>query len=139
LFLNTNKLIKNEQELIPVIDPMRKDVHTILIIDDELEVCILVGNFLTKKNKHTAHSTTLKEGIEKFKELKPDLIILDHNLPDGYGINSIPLFKELDQSIKVVIISAMSDLKKQAIEKGADYFIEKPISFSALNLILLNH
>ncbi len=139
MLFNINKSIEKKRESILVTEPMKKHVHTILIIDDELEVCILVGNFLNKKNKQTAHSTTLKEGIEKFRELKPDLLILDHNLPDGYGINSIPLFKELDQSIKVVIISAMSDLKKQAIEKGADYFIEKPISFSALNLILLNH
>ncbi|MCW3086184.1 MAG: response regulator [Bacteroidetes bacterium] len=139
MLFNITKSIEKRLESIPAADLMKKNVHTILIIDDELEVCILVENFLNKKNKQAAHSTTLKDGIEKFKKLKPDLLILDHNLPDGYGINSIPLFKELDQSIKVVIISAMSDLKKQAIEKGADYFIEKPISFSALNLILLNH
>lgn len=114
-------------------------INSILIIDDELEVCLLVENFLTKKNKRAAHAITLKEGEEKFCAMKPDLLLLDHNLPDGYGIQNIPAFKEMNPGIKVVIMSAMSDLKSQALEKGADYFIEKPISFSALNLILQNH
>lgn len=112
------------------------DINRILIIDDELEVCLLVENFLTKKNKQAAHAITLREGEQKFSSMQPDLLLLDHNLPDGYGIQNIPAFKQMNPHITVVIMSAMSDLKSQALEKGADYFMEKPISFSALNNIL---
>ena len=113
-------------------------VHNILVIDDELEVCILLQNFLVKKNNLASYSTTLKEGIAKFEKMTPDLLILDHNLPDGYGIESIPLFKKLNSSIRIIIMSAMSNLKNEALAKGADHFLEKPISFSSLNTILEN-
>jgi DNA-binding response OmpR family regulator len=110
--------------------------RTILIIDDEKELCILLENFLAKKSSTIAYSNSLANGIEKFKLMVPDLLILDHNLPDGNGIENISLFKKLNNSIRIIIISAMSNLKNEALEKGADFFIEKPISFSQLKTIL---
>ena len=114
------------------------NIEQVLIIDDEMEVCTLLKHYLIKKNKRVACSTSLGEGIELFKKIKPDLLILDHNLPDGLGIDNIAIFQNLNPSIKIAIISAMSDLKNEALKKGANYFIEKPISFSALNNILVN-
>lgn len=110
--------------------------HNILIIDDEREVCILLEKFLVRKNQKAVYSTSLTEGFKKFEEVKPDLLILDHNMPDGYGIDNIKTFKSLNPALLVVIISAMSNLRQEAIDKGADYFIEKPISFSALSDII---
>lgn len=113
-------------------------VNNILIIDDETEVCILLENFLIRKNQNVAYSNTLKDGIEKFEHLKPNLLILDHNMPDGNGIENISIFKKMNKSLKIVIISAMSNLKTEALNKGADYFLEKPISFGMLKNILNN-
>ena len=104
------------------------DAKSILIIDDEKELCILLENFLSKKTRTIDHSNSLEHGMEKFKQMNPDLLILDHNLPDGNGIDNISFFKQLNNSLQVIIISAMSNLKNEAIEKGADFFIEKPIS-----------
>jgi len=112
------------------------NIDRILIIDDEVEVCILLEYYLVKKNKQTAFSTTLSDGIEQFKKTNPNLLILDHNLPDGLGIENIAKFKALNPSLLIVVISAMSNLKNEALQKGADYFIEKPISLSTLNSIL---
>lgn len=114
----------------------RMNTQTILIIDDEKELCILLENFLAKKSRSIDYSNSLASGIEKFKKMIPDLLILDHNLPDGNGIENISLFKKLNNSLRVIIISAMSNLKNEALEKGADFFIEKPISFSQLKTIL---
>ncbi|MFL5764086.1 MAG: response regulator [Bacteroidia bacterium] len=108
----------------------------ILIIDDEIEVCMLLSNYLTKKQYEVDYATTLKEGIELFRKINPGIIILDNNLPDGYGIDNIGLFREFDPDVLVILISARSDLKEDAIEKGANSFMEKPISFSLLNSFL---
>lgn len=108
----------------------------ILIIDDEIEVCTLLKNYLTKKENRVEYSITLKNGIEIFEKFKPNLLILDNNLPDGYGIDNIGLFRKLNPSVIIVLISARSDLKNEALEKGVDFFIEKPISFSILNTVL---
>ena len=113
-------------------------VNSILIVDDETEVCMLLENFLIRKNQKVEYSTTLKDGLEKFEKMRPNILILDHNMPDGYGIESISAFKKLNNSLRVVIISAMSNFKEEALQKGADYFLEKPISFSMLKNII-NH
>jgi two-component system OmpR family response regulator len=112
------------------------NIKKVLIIDDEMEVCTLLEHYLIKKNTHATFSTNLKEGIEKFKKFNPDLLILDNNLLDGFGIENIKTFRALNPSLRIIIISAMSDIKNEALKNGAHYFIEKPISFSAVNDIL---
>jgi DNA-binding response OmpR family regulator len=126
---------KNEQQLLKEhLEEM--NARSILIIDDEKELCLLLENFLAKKTRSIAYSNSLETGVEKFKKMNPDLLILDHNLPDGNGIDNISVFKKLNKSLRIIIISAMSNLRNEALEKGADFFIEKPISFSQLKSIL---
>jgi DNA-binding response OmpR family regulator len=79
---------------------------------------------------------TLKDALEQTQSKRPDMIILDHNMPDGFGIETIASLKALHAAVKIVVISAMGNLKPLALEKGADHFIEKPISFSALEAFL---
>lgn len=111
-------------------------MNSVLIIDDEIDICILLKNFFKKKNAEAVYCNSLREGINKFKELNPDLLILDHNLPDGHGIENIKNFKTGNKSLNVIVISAMSNLKETALKNGADYFMEKPISFSKLNELI---
>jgi DNA-binding response OmpR family regulator len=111
-------------------------IPSILIIDDEQELCILLESFLSKKSRAIDHSTSLQDGFKKFSSMQPDVLILDHNLPDGHGIENIHRFKDMKNSLRVVIISAMSNLRTEALEKGADFFLEKPISFKELSKII---
>ena len=107
-----------------------------LIIDDEEDICILLSSFLRKKNIDTHYSHSLKEGLEKLTDLKPTLLFLDNNLPDGSGIDSIPLIRNMSRRLKIIVISAMTNLKEKAFANSADAFIDKPISFeSVLNQI----
>jgi len=108
----------------------------ILIIDDEPEVCLLLTNYLRNRQKEVQCASSLQEGMEKFRQFRPDHLLLDNNLPDGFGVESIGLFREIDPHIHISLISARSDLKEQALAKGAEFFIEKPISFSVLNQVL---
>jgi two-component system response regulator CitB len=108
----------------------------ILIVDDEMEVCVLLQNFLSRQNKKVGYSTTLKDALDKCDKLRPTFLILDHNMPDGFGIEYIPLFRKLNNSLQIIIISAMSNLREEALKNGADYFLEKPISFNELRSII---
>lgn len=116
---------------------MRK--HDILIIDDEHEVCVLLENYLLRKNQNVSYCTSLIEGLAKSAQMKPSVLILDHNMPDGFGIDNIFKFKELNSTLRVIVISAMSNLKDEALTKGADYFLEKPIKLSTLNSIITSN
>ena len=111
-------------------------INSALIIEDEMDTCLLFKNYLSKKSDTVSFSVTLNDGILKLKKLKPDLLILDHNLPDGHGIENIRQFKKGNSSLFVIVISAMWNLKNSALENAADFFMEKPLSFRKLNELL---
>jgi DNA-binding response OmpR family regulator len=111
-------------------------VHCALIIDDEEDICILLSSYLRKKNIETHYSLNLKEGLKKISELRPSILFLDNNLPDGSGIDTIPLIRSLGQKIKIIVISAMTNLKEKAFSNSADAFIDKPISFESIQTLI---
>lgn len=110
----------------------------ILIIDDEPEVCTLIGNYFKAKKQEIQTANTLREGFQKYISFQPDILILDHNLPDGYGTDQIEEFRKTNPNTKIVVISAMSNLRERALENGAYMFLEKPISFSVLKKLIEN-
>src|SRR4051812_17917179 len=111
-------------------------MHCALIIDDEEDICILLTTYLRKKNIDAHYSLTLADGLEKLKEYKPTILFLDNNLPDGSGIESIPLIRQSNREMKIIIISAMTNLKDRAMANSADAFIDKPISFHSIQELI---
>ena len=108
----------------------------IVIIEDEKDLGILMRNFLVKQLNVKAPdtvkiATTLTEGRAYIHQLNPDWVFIDNNLPDGKGINEIEQIKNSgsEYNRKVVMMSAMTNLREEALKKGADYFLDKPISF----------
>jgi two-component system response regulator CitB len=116
----------------------------IVIIEDEEDLGLLISNFLkretkisTKEGKVTVVvAKTLEEGWEQIATLKPEWILLDNNLPDGKGINQIAEIKAQLQHSRIVMMSAMSNLKEFALSEGADYFLDKPVSLKSIRSIL---
>ncbi len=111
-------------------------IQCALIIDDEEDICILLSSFLRKKNIDAHYSMTLEDGLKKLNELKPTLLFLDNNLPDGSGIELIPTIRSSNQKLKIIVISAMSNLRSRALDNSADAFIDKPISFEQILSII---
>jgi DNA-binding response OmpR family regulator len=111
-------------------------IQCALIIDDEEDICILLSSYLRKKNIDTHYSLSLKEGLKKISELHPTLLFLDNNLPDGSGIDTIPQIRSMSKKIKIIVISAMTNLKEKAFSNSADAFIDKPISFENILSII---
>ena len=114
----------------------------IVIIEDEVDLGILIQKFLLRQVKAKSPDTTVKvattisDGLTYVNELKPQWVFLDNNLPDGKGINEIETIKAL--GIRIVMMSAMSNLREEALKKGADYFLDKPISFVEITKIINN-
>lgn len=114
----------------------------IVIIEDEVDLGILIQKFLLRQVKAKSPDTTVKvattisDGLTYVNELKPQWVFLDNNLPDGKGINEIEAIKAL--GIRIVMMSAMSNLREEALKKGADYFLDKPISFVEITKIINN-
>ena len=51
-------------------------MHKVLIIDDEKDICFLISEILKDENYNTSIALNSDEAISKFKEIKPDLVIL---------------------------------------------------------------
>ncbi|PWJ59273.1 response regulator receiver domain-containing protein [Dyadobacter jejuensis] len=119
----------------------------IVIIEDEKDLSTLMRNFLIKQFQTDSSAAvikiahTLSEGKHIVSNLKPDWIFLDNNLPDGKGINEIVHLKSTPSPdpVKVVMMSAMTNLRDEALHLGADFFLDKPISFNAVIKIIASN
>jgi CheY-like chemotaxis protein len=107
----------------------QKTIKNILIIDDEEDLCWLLKNALLAKGYKVWTANTLSHGIVLL-DLKPDLIFLDLKLPDGDGMEILPVIKKKTPESMVVIISAYGSMDRMADanRKGVHGFIDKPFT-----------
>ena len=104
----------------------------VLIVDDEPDICILLSRKLIRKGLDAAYAVTLSDGLVQFNNTKPDFLILDHNLPDGLGLEHLDRFRAINPEAKIIVISAMGHLKEKAEEAGVDLFMSKPLTFKQI-------
>src|SRR5580704_4189557 len=110
----------------------------ILIIDDDMDMCNLLGRFLQKKGYETDASHSGNKGIAKFKESKFDIVLCDFRLGDKEGREVLKEIKQIDPCAVVIIITGYSDIKTavDVIKSGAFDYITKPlIPEEVLNVI----
>jgi DNA-binding response OmpR family regulator len=105
----------------------------ILIVDDDVNIGNLVSRFLRKKNYQIEYAPNGKMATEIFVNFKPDLVILDINLPDTLGYS---LCTEMQNSsdVFVLMLTSRNDLedKKKGFVTGADDYITKPFDLEEL-------
>lgn len=104
----------------------------ILIVDDEIELCKLLENFLIKKNYEVSISHTLDRCRQLIKEHTFDFVFLDNNLPDGIGWEIAPLIVENSPNTFIAFISAYNPIKFGLPEFAKYKIIEKPLRFSEI-------
>jgi two-component system response regulator HydG len=110
----------------------------ILIIDDDMDMCNLLGRFLQKKGFETDASHSGNKGIAKFKESRFDVVLCDFRLGDKEGREVLKEIKNIDPYAIVIIITGYSDIKTavDVIKSGAFDYITKPlIPEEVLNVI----
>ncbi|HEX7703863.1 MAG TPA: response regulator, partial [Kofleriaceae bacterium] len=71
---------------------------------------------------------------QEFRVRPPDLVILDYSLPEKTGLELMPLLKQIDEHVPIVMVTGHGtiDIAVQAVKQGADDFIEKPVRMPAL-------
>ncbi len=101
----------------------------ILIIDDDLDMCMLLGKFLSKKGYEVDASHSGNKGIAKFKENHFDIVLCDYRLGDKEGKDVLLEIKAFAPQTIVLIITGYSDIKTavDVIKLGAYDYITKPL------------
>jgi len=102
----------------------------ILIVDDALIMRMMIKDILTVSGGYEicGEAADGLEAIEKYKELKPDLVTMDIIMPKCTGIEALKEIMRNDKSAKVIVITAIDQREAlmDAIKSGAKDFIVKP-------------
>lgn len=101
----------------------------IFIIDDDMDMCQLLSNFLKRKGFDTSFATSGRKGLEAVKENNYDLVLCDFRLGDLDGKEVLQQIKAIDHSIPVIILTGYSDVKMavEVMRLGAYDYITKPL------------
>ena len=106
-------------------------MSTILIVEDNEKNMKLVRDILQHQGHATLEAVTGTDGVRIAKEAKPDLVLMDIQLPDIDGIAALRQIRaepQLDaMPVLAVSASVMPDEQQKIVSSGFDAFITKPI------------
>ena len=101
----------------------------ILICDDAAFMRMMIKDILTKNGYNVVgEAENGAKAVEKYNELKPDLVLMDITMPEMDGIQALKEIKKIDGGAKVIMCSAMGQqaMVIESIQAGAKDFIVKP-------------
>lgn len=109
----------------------------ILVIDDEISVQESFRNFL-KREYALVFASDGEEGLRRFQEISPDLILLDLIMPRMDGMAALKRIREADEKIPIIMLTATRMIKTavEAIKAGADDYLTKPFDLEELKWLL---
>jgi DNA-binding response OmpR family regulator len=111
----------------------------ILIVDDNDNACYMLKSFLEEMGHDVTDSQSGADALEKVKNLKPDILLLDIIMEGMDGMEILRRVRLSNKNIGIIMVSGVSDEKicNEALDKGADEYITKPIDFKHLNECIL--
>ena len=101
----------------------------ILIVDDAAFMRMMIKDILTKNGYNVVgEAENGAKAIEKYGELKPDLVLMDITMPEVDGIAALKKIKGSDPNALIIMCSAMGQqaMVIESIQAGAKDFIVKP-------------
>lgn len=107
----------------------------VLVVDDAAFMRISIKNYLTKNGfEVVGEAENGAIAIEKYKELKPDVVTMDITMPEMSGLDAMKAIVGMDPGAKVLMVSAMGQeaIVRDAVLSGAKGFIVKPFKEEGL-------
>jgi two-component system nitrogen regulation response regulator NtrX len=115
-------------------------MKSVLIIDDEKEICESIQMILEYEGYNVDYTTKASEGLEKLEAVPFSTLLLDIQMPEMSGFEVLKKIKDNNNKISVIIISAHGSVENaiKATRLGAFDFIEKPIDRDKLLISIRN-
>ncbi|MDO4719295.1 MAG: response regulator [Peptostreptococcaceae bacterium] len=101
----------------------------ILLVDDAAFMRMMLKDILVKNGYEVlGEAENGVKAVEKYKELNPDLVIMDITMPEMDGIEAVKEIKKVNPAASIIMCSAMGQQSMviEAIQSGAKDFIVKP-------------
>jgi two-component system chemotaxis response regulator CheY len=115
-----------------------KSRNSVAIIEDEPDLVDVYVRLCTLKNLRI--SFIAYDGIQAVEIFKntplPDVILIDHRMPNMTGINAMKKMLEIDPDAKFVVLSADEEVQDEALTAGARAFMKKPASLMEIYAVI---
>ena len=111
----------------------------ILLVDDTMFMRVKLRSLLEKMGHQiVGEGANGREGVEKFKELSPELVLMDITMPEMDGLTALRKIMEYDPKAVVVMVSAMGQECNvmEAVMAGAKNFVVKPFQETKIEEVL---
>jgi two-component system, NtrC family, response regulator len=107
---------------------MKTENHRILIIDDERPILLTLEALLQRHAYQVDTAPTASLGLKLLKTKSPSLVLLDLQLPDAEGLQTLDRIKSDSPGMPVIVLTAHDTLHNaiESIKRGAYHFISKP-------------
>jgi two-component system chemotaxis response regulator CheY len=102
--------------------------RTILVVDDAAFMRMLLREILVAEGYVVHEAVNGRDAVEKFSEVRPDLVTMDVTMPEMDGITALVRIRETDPAARVVMVTAQSaqGAINRTFDAGALDFITKP-------------
>src|SRR5688572_21462245 len=139
-----NRLAKNESATVPTIfRHLTRDedapIPTILVVDDNSEIShFLAKKLLPRFGYKALQARTGKEGLEIIRKFRPDLVLLDLQLPDMDGLDILRELAKEDHSVPAILMTGhgSEQVAVDAFRWGVQDYFSKPVDPDALEQVI---
>jgi UDP-3-O-[3-hydroxymyristoyl] N-acetylglucosamine deacetylase len=113
-------------------------MEKILIIDDEKNIQVSLASILEDEGYKTFFAASGEEGVEKFRNIRPEAVFLDIWLPGIDGLETLRKILAIDPLQIIIMISGHVNISTavRAVKEGAYDFLEKPLSLDKVTFVL---
>lgn len=107
---------------------VRHGSKQILIVDDETDMCDLLGHLMEQEGWTPLIANTGKAALERMREKEPDVMLLDMKMPGMDGMEVMQRARQILPDLPIVIVTAYAEVKGaiEAMKSGAHDYIGKP-------------
>ena len=113
-------------------------IEKILVIDDDQGIRYALSEALRKSGYLVDLANSAEEALQKIRTVPYELLLLDVRLPGMSGIDALPLFKQIDPGVDIIVITGhgTKDVGLQAIQMGAYDYFTKPFSLKEIEIVI---
>ncbi len=109
--------------------------RTILLVENDIDLIQVYKEILELHEFDVQTAFNGEEGVEKFKQTKPSLVIMDGDMPVLNGFEAFKQIKEIDKNANVVIVTGFTEFElksQEAVKLGLIKVISKPLGVDEL-------
>ena len=110
----------------------------LLVVDDEPGVLYSFRRVFGSEEVEVSTASTVREGLQQFASLRPDVVVIDLQLPDGSGMDVFEEVHRTAPKLPVIFITAHGNTRTaiEAMKRGAFDYLVKPLDFEQLRALL---